>query len=169
MAKSIDLNQAAGAVGSLRKQLYDAQVKGCLAAAMKGVAYIKTTAIPAAKPMPVDRGHYRMQWNFEPLPNGAAIFNKSKPPHVPAGVIEWGIRPGAKTSRAGKKAIAEWGVRKGIVDKKHSMGFAFCVARKVALSGRKGLRILEHSMTRIKQFQTEEIARFVGQVPFGGR
>jgi hypothetical protein len=178
MAKSIDLNQAAGAVGSLRKQLYDAQVKGCLAAAIKSVAYIKAVIIPASKPFPpVDLNNYLRAWHFEPLPNGAAVFNKSKPPFVPAGVIEWGIRSGAKTSAVGRAAIAEWALRKGLVKtEKEARGFAYCVARKVAghspkgkPGGRKGHHILDRSMATIKRYQAEEIARFVGQVPFGGK
>src|SRR5689334_5872908 len=88
------------------------------AAMVRGVSVIQTQIIPAKVPQPVDRGLYRGGWRAEPYMvgdqiMGGDIFNVE----LWAIFIEKGVRAAnVKIGRAMLRALAEWAVRKKIVE-----------------------------------------------------
>src|SRR5688572_14944618 len=83
----------------------------------KGAERIRTTL---ARDSVVDRGAYKAAWEVVKLLNGYETTNTA--PY--AGVIERGIRPGAKFGRAAVDAIKGWVIRKGLVGRKPRKGSA---------------------------------------------
>lgn len=113
-SSSIRLDQASDYFKStLTKEIRRAAIRGLQTAAMRGVQIIQTQIVPSRSPQPVDRGVYRAGWKWEPTSDGALIFNDE----THAAFIEHGVRAeNIKIGFAMIEALAEWAVRKGIVE-----------------------------------------------------
>jgi hypothetical protein len=159
----ITLDRAPLWVQELEGKLKKAAEKGMISAAHRGVAEIQEI-IDREPRVPVDRGTYRAGWRVRQIEKGALVYNNV--PH--AGLIEEGVKGGrVKIGRAMIDALAEWGLRKGLVEGKgpeqaaNARRFAFAVARSMKKNGifnkGKGLRILERARKLFPRFIEEEV------------
>lgn len=177
-SRRISIHEAPAWVSALGKEMHAAAVKGLYAAALRTVAHIQTSLIPAEPVPPVDRGAYRAAWVAKKLPNGALVANTL--PY--AAIIEDGARAeNIKIGRTMIAALTAWVIRKGIgADRSGGRGAggrfkaksvtaekAEQIAWAIAISMKKrgifnrgqGLHILQKAERMIPRFIQEEIAR----------
>lgn len=143
-------------------------------AALRGVSIIQTQLIPARVPQPVDRGTYRAGWRAEPYMlgdqiMGGDIFNVE----LWAVFIEKGVRAAnVKIGGAMLRALAQWAVRKGIVDggedpKQVAWAIARSMQKRGIFKGGQGLGILAELMSKhMPKIAREELRR---QAASGGQ
>lgn len=168
MAQDIDLSEAAAYFEYMSENVVRAARRGLVSAAMRGVQDIVTRIIPSRSPQPVDRGVYRAGWHY--TVDGDNVWIENDEAYAP--LIEYGVRPeNVKVGAAMINALAEWGLRKGIVSTdEEAIGFAWAVAGKMKREGifnrhgKRGLGILNELMNkRIRKFMKEEIRREVAK------
>lgn len=152
-----------------------AAIRGLQSAGARGLQDILTRIIPTRTPQPIDRGIYRSGWHLNLTEDGCEIENSE--PH--AILIEDGVRAAnVKIGRKMIRALAEWAIRKGMVQengpkrgrkkrlKKESEMVAWAIAKSMQKRGifnrGNGMGVLEELVDKyLPKYIDEEIAREV--------
>jgi hypothetical protein len=114
--------------------------KGLVRAARRGQAHMPGQT-------PTDMGQLRNGWRVLEGADGIRLENSA--PH--AGVVELGARP-HKVNAAGRKAIAEWAMRKLGLDEAQAKSFAFALAAKIAKEGQAPTYFVRQELQKLAEF-----------------
>lgn len=96
---------------------------------------------------PTDMGQARNSWRVLEGADGIRLENSA--PH--AGIIEMGARP-HKVNAEGKRAIAEWAMRKLGLDEAQAKSFSFALAKKIEREGQAPTYFVRGEIQKLADF-----------------
>lgn len=149
-----------------------ALMKGLRSGAARAQADLK------ANKDPWDRGMYAGAWTLTDPSSRQIILSNSTPY---AGIIERGARP-HKIGKAGRAAIREWVIRKGILqaetkrgrmvrvtsrnkDRFESLidGVVWAICKKIEKEGRKPMWVVRSRLPKFRKYAVEETERTIAE------